>query len=270
MIAHIVYFDRANACPSQYKPRSFIALVKLSFFAYKMRRIILQLYLKEISIMTDFTQARTNMVDCQIHTDGVILPEVLSVFGSVPREIFLPPELQPVAYNDEDIVLSDSRVMMEPSVHARMVQACEPKPTDIALDIGCGSGYSTAILSPLVSTVVSVEPDEELLEQAKTHWNTLDACNIIMHAHDLDHGAPDEAPFDIIIVNGAVAAIPQSLVRQLSPNGRMVVVLKPADKMMGEATLVQHVGNGEYVTQSLFDAAAPYLEGFEPKKAFSF
>lgn len=219
--------------------------------------------------MTDFAQARTNMVDCQIHTDGVILPEVLSIFGSVPRELFLPPKLKPVAYNDEDIVL-DGRVLMEPSVHARMVQACQPKSTDIALDIGCGSGYSTAILSSLVSTVVSVESDEELLSQAKRHWDSLDACNVVIHNHDLDFGAPEEAPFDMIIVNGAVAEVPQNFVDQLSLNGRMVLVVKPAGKAIGTATLVQHTGNGSYVTQELFDAAAPYLEGFEPKKEFSF
>jgi len=85
--------------------------------------------------MPDFAQARTNMVDCQIHTDGVILPEVLSVFGTLPRELFLPKELKSIAYNDEDILIDNHRVMMEPSTHARMVQACAPKPTDIALDI---------------------------------------------------------------------------------------------------------------------------------------
>ena len=220
--------------------------------------------------MPDFAQARTNMVDCQIHTDGVILPEVLSVFGTLPRELFLPKELKSIAYNDEDILIDNHRVMMEPSTHARMVQACAPKPTDIALDIGCGTGYSTAILSPLVSTVVAVESDEELLAQAKRHWAKLDACNIIMHGHDLEQGAPDEAPFDIIIVNGAVAEVPQNLVAQLSPNGRMVVVLKKSGHTMGDATLVQHVGDGNYVTQSLFNAAAPYVPEFSPKKEFSF
>ena len=91
-----------------------------------------------------------------------------------------------------------------------------------------------------------------------------------MHEHELEQGAPDEAPFDIIIVNGAVAEVPQSLVAQLSPNGRMVVVLKKAGHTMGAATLVQHVGDGNFVTQSLFDAAAPYVPEFAPKKEFSF
>jgi len=210
------------------------------------------------------------MVDSQIHPNGVTMPALLQIFESVPREVFLPDNLQSVAYNDEDIALGEGRFMLEPSVHARMIQAAQPQPGDIALDIGCGTGYSTAVLSTMVSTVVALESSDKLLTQARAHWTAMGVCNVVMIDHALKKGAPEQGPYNIIMFNGAVAQVPRDIVSQLAPDGRLIAVVKKPGNTMGEVTVARHLGEGRFASHSLFNAATPYLKGFEPTKSFSF
>ncbi|MEO5368408.1 MAG: hypothetical protein H7831_19040, partial [Magnetococcus sp. WYHC-3] len=130
--------------------------------------------------MADCSKARKNMVDCQIHTFGVVDPGVLEAFSAVPREMFVPDQYKTIAYNDEDIPLGDGRYMLEPAVYAKMVQALELKPDDVVLEIGGGSGYGAAVLSGLVSTVVVVESDAAFIERANNIWQALDLCNVAL------------------------------------------------------------------------------------------
>ncbi|MEZ5919214.1 MAG: protein-L-isoaspartate O-methyltransferase [Alphaproteobacteria bacterium] len=154
--------------------------------------------------MDDFAQARTHMVDSQIHTAGVTLPGVLRAFETVPREHFAPEYLRQIAYCDDNLPVGEGRFLLNPMVHAKMVQALAPSAQDIALDIGGGTGYSAAILSSLVMTVVAIEESVACLDFAAKIWSETGICNIAGVQGGHADGAPGEAPFDIIFINGAL------------------------------------------------------------------
>lgn len=219
--------------------------------------------------MTDTNAARRNMVDCQIHTSGIIRPEILEAFSSAPREKFVPGALRGVAYNDEDLPVGQGRFLLEPAVHARMVQALELKPEDVILDIGSGTGYSSAIFSPMLTTVVALEPDKDMAAKAAKTWQELELCNIAGLEAPLKDGAPAYAPFSAIFVNGAVAEIPKTWLEQLGEGGRLIAVVNPDGRKMGAATLVKRIA-GTFSSRVLFNAATPYLGGFSPQPAFKF
>jgi protein-L-isoaspartate(D-aspartate) O-methyltransferase len=220
--------------------------------------------------MFDFAQARTHMMDSQILTAGIIEPSVIAAFNTIPREMFTPEGSATIAYNDEDLMIGHDRFLMEPVVHAKMIQALNLKPESVVLDIGCASGYSSAILSSLVSTVVALESNESLIKQAGTNLNTLDACNVVSFLGDLTEGQQENAPYDFIIFNGAVAEVPEKILNQLAVGGRMIVIIKKPDEVMGEVTLIESLGENQFSSYNLFSAGCPYLPGFLPKPAFRF
>lgn len=218
----------------------------------------------------NFEQARKNMVDSQIHTNGVIDQRILDAFERIPREEFVPEFMRKSAFNDEDLKIAEGRYIMEPSVHARLIQALDLKPESVVLDIGGGTGYSAAILSSIVSTVVILESEQSMLDHFSEKCDHLGICNIASFIGPLAEGNADHAPYDSIIINGAVSAVPQAILDQLAPNGRLVCVVKPAGKPIGSGTVFQKTENGTVSSYPLFDAATPYLHGFEPEETFSF
>lgn len=220
--------------------------------------------------MKNFKQARTNMVDCQIETAGVVSRTLIEAFDTVPRECFVPEHLQSVAYSDEDLKISDKRYLMEPMVHARLVEALEPSPQDVVLDIGCANGYSSAILSSLVTTVIALENSEEYLDQAAKLWKKQDVCNVVGVQGELPKGNAKNAPYDLIIINGAIESPPQALLEQLAPEGKLGCIVKEKGQALGKAILIQALGDDSYSSFHLFEAGCPYLEGFEPGHAFQF
>ena len=220
--------------------------------------------------MSNFQAARTNMVDTQIHTNGVINPAILESFATIPREIFLPAHLQNVAYTDEPVALNKERFLLDPMTHARMVQALDITPDDTILDIGTGSGYSAAILSSLATTIMAVENRQSTIDKATKILNDIGACNIVFIKDKLTNGGQEHAPYNAIFIGGAVAEIPESLVKQLSPGGRMVTILQPDPNTVGQVTLIRKGQNDAYASRALFESNAPYMAGFEPKETFSF
>lgn len=219
--------------------------------------------------MINYQQIRKNMVDGQISTNGVIVPEILEAFKNTPRELFVPEKYKDLACSDEDIPLGQGRFILEPAVHARMIQALEPAPDDVVLEIGGGTGYGAAILSPLVSTVVVTENEPKCIAKAQSLWDTLGFCNIAVFEGPLAAGNPEHGPYDSIIIKGAVAEAPKQILEQLADDGKLVCVVKPAGKMMGQATMFKkQKGQMQYSSYPLFDAAIPYLQGFEPKATF--
>ncbi|MGH1397831.1 MAG: protein-L-isoaspartate O-methyltransferase family protein [Alphaproteobacteria bacterium] len=220
--------------------------------------------------MMNYAQARTNMVDGQIHPSGVIDPALLSAFETVPRELFVPEINRGVAYYDEEVSLGNDRVLIEPLILSKMLQELELKQSDVVLDIGGGSGYSAAILSSLVTTVVALEENETLLKQAQKIWNKIEACNIVGVEGKLKKGYSEQAPFDVIILNGAVSEIPQNICEQLAIGGKLITVLTKPDQTMGQVVLVKAIGESRFSSYTLFDASASYLPGFTPKTVFSF
>ncbi|MAZ76944.1 MAG: protein-L-isoaspartate family protein [Micavibrio sp.] len=220
--------------------------------------------------MQNFKQMRENMVDCQIHPMGVASEDILDAFASVPREAFVPENLQSVAYCDEDIEVCEGRYLLEPSVMARMLQYAKPASDDVALTIGSGAGYTAALLSKIVSTVVSLEEDPALIEKSQAVWDEYSFCNIVGLSGVLTEGAPKNAPYSLIIINGCVSTIPDSIKAQLAPNGRMLAIIQSKDEGIGRATLIECNGKNEYSSRVLFDASTPYLSGFEPCDNFEF
>lgn len=220
--------------------------------------------------MPDFAIARKNMVDCQIRTAGVTNPAVIAAFEAIPRELFSTDKSRSAAYTDISMPVGEERFTLEPSVHARMIQAVEPKTGDVALDIGCGTGYSAAVLAPLVSTVIAVEEKARFLTTATMICNELGICNVVVFKGKLNKGCPAHAPFDLVFMNGSVAEMPGAIARQLSPGGRLITILRAPGAATGRVTLVQSLGGTQFSSYTLFEASAPYLPGFEPQPAFQF
>lgn len=210
------------------------------------------------------------MVDGQIHTAGVVSEGLLKSFSTVPREIFLPEKLRSVAYADEALAMGKGRHLLEPMVHGKLLEAARIRPEDVVLDIGVGAGYSSAILSPLVTTVVALDDSKRFLDKAARLWEKLGVCNVVAIERDMTRGTPEHAPFSLIVINGAVAEIPKDLTDQLAPGGRLLTILNPGRKPLGQAVLVEKGAGGHCSLSRLFDAGAPYLAGFEPVVSFSF
>ena len=220
--------------------------------------------------MIDFTAARTNMVDSQIHTMGVTDDALLEAYRTVPRELFVPEDRRGIAYCDEDFPLGGGRALMEPVTHARLLQSAQPKKSDLVLDVGGATGYSAAILSMVASHVVVVETDEALLNGADQIWRELGISNIAPLKTPLGDAHSAGGPFDLIVVNGAIPSIPKILSDQLAPQGRIVAVIRNRDDRIGRGIIARRDGAGQLSERVLFDAAVPYLPGFEPRKEFVF
>lgn len=218
--------------------------------------------------MTDFAAARLNMVESQIRTNKVTDPRIVEAFESVPRELFVDEAKRGFAYIDEDLEVGAGRYLMEPMVLARLLQAAAPRPGDMALDIGCATGYSTAILARLVETVVAVEGDRALVETANRTLNDLDVDNAVVVEAPLTAGYQKQAPYDVILFQGAVCEVPEVIERQLSDGGRLVAVVCDAGGI-GRGTLIQRSGDS-FSTRALFDAATPLLPGFAREPGFVF
>ncbi|MEE8214262.1 MAG: protein-L-isoaspartate O-methyltransferase [Alphaproteobacteria bacterium] len=218
--------------------------------------------------MVDYAAARLNMVESQLRTDRVTDAALLEAFEQVPRELFVPEELRGVAYVDEDLAVGQGRHMMEPRVLARLLQAARPEPQDIVLDIGCGTGYATAILARLAATVVALEDGGGLAARANEVLGELEVGNAVVVEGSLNEGYAKQAPFNVIVVNGAVAEVPSVISGQLAEAGRLVTVVRNSAGM-GRAILMQRTG-GVVSSRTLFDAAVPVLPGFEVKPGFVF
>jgi protein-L-isoaspartate(D-aspartate) O-methyltransferase len=216
----------------------------------------------------DYATARQNMVECQVRTNKVTSPSVIEALLAVPRERFVPEKLRGVAYIDEDLPLGGARFLLEPMILARLLQALQVKPTDRALDVAAGSGYSSAILARLARSVVALEHDADLADMARRVLAELLVSNASVIAADLAAGAPKSAPYDVILVNGAVAGLPPGLKSQLADGGRLAVVVKQGGGV-GQAMLYTRVGD-VVSGRVLFDAGTHMLPGFIPQESFVF
>lgn len=214
----------------------------------------------------DFSAARKNMVDCQIHPMGVVNHDVLEAFGHVPREMFVAPAAASRAYSDEDVQTPCAgRFLLAPAVHAKMLQVADIRRGETVLDIYGGNGYGAAVMADAGLHVTMLEPDAALVHQAQAIWGRLGYGHL--NAVQGDISARPAGPFDLIVLAGAVAEVPDDLVSALSPTGRMVFILKPPGATMGQAVIMR---SGSSAVTARFDAAAPYMPGFAPKPAFVF
>lgn len=218
--------------------------------------------------MTDFAVARRNMIESQIRTNKVTNGALLAALASLPREQFVPVERRSVAYIDDDLRIAGNRYVMEPMVLARLLQAAEPSKTDVALDVGCGTGYATAVLAHVAATVIGLESDPVLARQATETLARLAVDNAIVVEGKLARGYPKHGPFDVILVNGAVTEFPAELVDQLAEGGRLVGIRRPGTGPGAAMLLLKR--HGAAAARTLFEAATRYLPEFAPKPRFVF
>lgn len=212
--------------------------------------------------MADLALARRMMVDSQLRTYDVNDLPLLDAVNAVPRERFVPQASYAIAYSDGDIAVSASRRMLAPMVAARMIQALEVRPGMRVLDVACGLGYTSAVMTELGAAVTALEDDAELAASAR---RGLPTATVV--AGPLDRGHPDGAPYQAILVNGAVEREPGELLGQLADAGRLVCIVGRGRS--AKATLYVRSGPS-FGSRPLFDAAAPLLPAFRSEPGFAF
>ncbi len=216
----------------------------------------------------NFVQARTNMVDNQLRTNRISDPAVLSAMGTVARELFLPKALHGVAYADEDLHLADGKFIIEPLVFARMLQAAEIGREDVVLMVGCDTGYSAAVTSRLAATVIIVQQSDDTATRIQPILDQVEADNVVAAVHpDPLAGDPDQAPFDVIMVIGAVDGVPSALIDQLNDDGRLVAV--EGRGRVGKGIVITKI-HGTAGKRVLFDAHVPDFNGAQTATEFAF
>ena len=231
--------------------------------------------------MSGFTIARQKMVDGQVRPSDVTDSRIIDAMLAVPREAFVPLGQQAMAYLDIDLDvsaglsktgpsemrLSEKRYLIKPVVTAKMLQAAEIRDTDNVLVVGCATGYSAAIVAKLAAKVTATEGDASLAAKAKDLLAGLGFANVTVRAAPAAEGDAANAPYDVIMLNGATEVAPAGLYRQLKDGGRLVGVF--AMMQPQRATLVTH-SHADFGTRALFDAAVPVLPGLGRLPAFIF
>jgi protein-L-isoaspartate(D-aspartate) O-methyltransferase len=215
--------------------------------------------------MLDSAQQRANMVATQLRTNDVTDTRLIKAILSVPREDFVPAALVPLAYMEGCISLGKGRVLLDLRSFGKMTQLAAIGPSDRVLDVGCGTGYSTAVLAQLAAQVTGLEQEREFAEIATTQLRG--SANVEIACSKMSDGLPAKAPFDVIFLNGAVESAPFTLTEQLADGGRLVCIVK--DGAAGHARLFVKEGSaiGE---RDAFDAQLPVLPGFEKVRSFAF
>ncbi len=224
-----------------------------------------------MAMAADFQDLRTKMVDNQIRTTDVTDLRVIDAFLTVPREFFVPANRQVLAYIDEDQLLEGEgtapRYLMEPSPFAKLIQLAKVNKNDVVLDIGCGTGYSSAILSELAGSVIGLESDSSLSAIAAARLQELGHDNVVIVSGDLKAGYPSEAPYDVIFIEGAVDFVPEVLFNQLKEGGRLIAVEGRGNAGVARIYVKE---NGVASGRSVFNTAVRPLPGFERVEQFEF
>jgi protein-L-isoaspartate(D-aspartate) O-methyltransferase len=221
--------------------------------------------------MSGFSIARQKMVDGQVRPSDVTDLRIIDAMLAVPREAFVPQSKQALAYLDIDLDVSEGgserRFLIKPVVTAKMLQAAEIKDTDNVLVVGCATGYAAAVVAKLAGQVTATESDSALAARAKDVLAQLGIGNVTVRAADASEGDAANAPYDVIVLNGATEVTPDRLYRQLKDGGRLVGVFAMAQPQ--RAMIVTH-SHADFGTRALFDAAVPLLPGLGRVPAFVF
>lgn len=213
----------------------------------------------------NFAAARENMVESQVRPNGITDRRIIDAMAAIAREDFVPAGRKAVAYVDEDIPLTEGqrpRCLIEAMAFARLVQLAGIKPTDKVLHIGAATGYGTAVVARLAASVVAVESDAALAASARA--NLRDVSNVSIVEGALADGAKAAAPFDVIVIEGRVGEVPQSLMSQAADGGRIVAVVGESDVARAHLwTMAGKTGT----CRTAFDASIAPLPGFQKKRA---
>lgn len=216
--------------------------------------------------MSDYSARRVMMVDTQVRPHDVTKFPIIEAMLSVPREVYVPSEKREAAYVGENVEIGGGRVVLEARTLAKMLDALDIQPQDIALDLGCGLGYSTAVIARMAEAVVAVEEDESLASEAQRNLAAQGVDNAAVVTGALAKGDAKHGPYDVITLQGAVEEIPAALLDQLKDGGRIGAIF-----MEGPLGTVKigHKNGGKVVWRFAYHAAAPVLAGFSTRHEFA-
>ena len=213
-------------------------------------------------------QARFNMIEQQIRPWEVLDQAVLSLLAIVKREDFVPPACRALAFFDTEVPLLDGQSMLAPKVEARLLQALHLARHERVLEVGAGSGYMAALMAHRAQQVISLEIRPALAAMAAANLRHAGIANASVREADGALGLAAEAPFDAIVLSGSVAEVPQSLLDQLKPGGRLLAIV--GDEPVMRAMLITRVAAAQFKREALFDTVAPRLQGFAEPPPFRF
>ncbi len=215
--------------------------------------------------MTDFATRRRMMVDTQIRPSDVTKFPIIEAMLSVPRELYVPDEQREAAYMGENVPLGGDRVVLDPRVLAKMLDALDVQPDELVLDIGCGLGYSTAVLARMAEAVVAVEEDATMVADAQSILSEQGVDNAAVIEGSLAEGDAKHGPYDVIVLQGAVEHMPEALLQQVKEGGKIIAVFQ--EGALGICRVGYKI-DGELSWRFAFNAGAPVLPGFERQRAF--
>lgn len=216
--------------------------------------------------MIDYTQNRTMMVDTQVRPSDVTKFPIIDALLAIRREAFVPEDKRRVAYVGENLDLGGGRVVLEPRTFAKLLDALDIQRTDVVLDIGCGLGYSAAVLAHMTDAVVALEEDESMARDAEEALAQEGIDNAVVITGPMAEGAAKHGPYDVICIEGAVAQVPQTLLDQLREGGRIGAIF--AGGLLSEARIGYKI-DGRVSWKLAFNAGAPVLPGFETEPSFA-
>ncbi len=217
--------------------------------------------------MTDFATRRKMMVDTQVRPSDVTKFPIIEAMLTVEREAYVPDDRREAAYVGGNIALGNGRVMLEPRTFAKMLDALDIQPHEMVLDIGCGLGYSAAVIERLADAVVAVEDSAGMMSEAQSLLSANGAgCAAVLEGA-LNEGAAKHGPYDVIIVEGGVEHVPEAITDQLKDGGRIAALFM--EGALG-AVRVGYRQDGRVNWRDAFNATAPVLPGFASEAAFSF
>lgn len=217
--------------------------------------------------MPNYDARREAMVDTQVRPSDVTRLPIIEAFLAVPREEFVPAALREAAYVGENLRLAEARTLLEPRTFAKMLDALDIGPGDLVLDLGCGLGYSAAVIARMASAVVAVEDLPGLAEEAQAILAEQGVDNVAVERAPLTVGAPELGPYDAIVIEGAVEEVPKAILDQLKEGGRIVTLFM--ESALGVARIGVKI-EGALTWRFLFNASAPVLPGFARAAAFEF
>jgi protein-L-isoaspartate(D-aspartate) O-methyltransferase len=217
--------------------------------------------------MLDFATARARMVESQLRPNAITDVGVLEAMASVAREDFVPADRRSLAYMDGDVPVAGGRYLMEPMVFGRLLQLAEIVPSDRVLDIGCATGYGAAVLARIAQTVVAIDQDKPLADEAAKLLREQGVGNVTVENRPHADGDAAHGPYDAIVLEGRVPVVPEKLFEQLKEGGRLVAVVGNGD--LARAMLYRR--NGAIGSYAAFDASVQQLPGIvAPKPGFVF
>jgi protein-L-isoaspartate(D-aspartate) O-methyltransferase len=216
--------------------------------------------------MTDFATRRTMMVDSQVRPSDVTKYPIIAAMLSVPREAFVPAQMREAAYAGEHVALGGGRVVLDPRTLAKLLDSLDIQGTETVLDVGCGLGYSSAVIARMAEAVVAVEEDETLAAEAQRALSAEGVDNAAVSQGKLASGAPKAGPYDVIVLQGAAEVVPDALLDQLKEGGRIGALFMEGN--LGVARVGYKI-DGRITWRQVFNAAAPVLPGFEMRRAFA-